>query len=190
MEISDNIGWIIMPKSQPSALNLHPDLHALHSIPPQQIPKSWQSVALSLGPILIHLASPHYWTGRYNISWTLCPSRNWISSFISLYVLFFNIFTSLFSCKLFSLRWNRCKLIFMWSNLNLTAASQGKRGFMLSSSSAYLTTTGIIIWISAMQGKMQNEESYRLQGDALTASLMWVEYVRSFCICVCVCVCS
>lgn len=33
---------------------------------------------------------------------------------------------------------------------------------------------------------MQNEKSYRLQGDALTASLMWVEYVMSFCICVCV----
>lgn len=76
MEISDNTGWIITPKSQPSALNLHPDPHAPLSIPPCQIPKSWQSVALSLEPFLIHLASPHYWTGWYKILWTLPRSRN------------------------------------------------------------------------------------------------------------------
>lgn len=73
MEISDNTVWIIMPKSQQSALNLHRDPHALLSIPPHQIPKSLQSVALSLGPPLIHLAGPHYWTGRYEILWTLPP---------------------------------------------------------------------------------------------------------------------
>lgn len=83
-----------MPKSQQSALNLHPDLHALPSIPPHQIPKSRQSVALSLGPLLIHLASPHYWTGRYKIPWTLPPSRNQI----------FLYFASLIHCHLMAFR--------------------------------------------------------------------------------------
>lgn len=73
MEISDIVGWIITPKSLPSALNLHHDRRALPSISPQQISKSWQSVALSFEPLLIHLANSHYGTGWY---WTLPLTRN------------------------------------------------------------------------------------------------------------------
>ena len=46
---------------------------------PSPIPKSRQSVALSLWPLLIHLASPHYWTGRCKTRWTFCHSWNHVA---------------------------------------------------------------------------------------------------------------
>lgn len=75
MEIRDNTHWIIMPKSQPSVHNILPDLHVLASIRPDQIPKSRQSAALSLGAALIHRASLHYWTGGRVAIWTPLPSQ-------------------------------------------------------------------------------------------------------------------
>lgn len=76
MEIRDNTHWIIMPKSQPSVHNILPDLHVLASIRPDQIPKSRQSAALSLGAALIHRASLHYWTGGRVAIWTpLCSQK-------------------------------------------------------------------------------------------------------------------
>lgn len=181
MEISDNTGWIIMPKSQQSALNLRPDIHALSSISPHQIPKSRQSVALSLGPLLIHLASPHYWTGRCEIPWTLPPSWNqmWPFTGMSHFYTRHNRSTAVWWSPL---KASRCEVISMWSYASTRIHYvQEERKKAVSFSVEHVFIQQQLEYQFKYQQcrvEMQNERTYLLWGDALTASRMWVEYVR------------
>lgn len=153
----------------------HPDLHALPSIPPHQIPKSRQSVALSLETLLIHLASSHYWTGRCQIPLDPpFPSRNQIWPFMSYFYTPWHWYIAVWWPPL---KANRSKLIFYVVKSPLLQELQVATKYASSFSPEHLFIQQQLLY-KYQQGGNAEWEDLLIRGNTLTASLMWVEYVR------------
>lgn len=154
----------------------HPDLHALPSIPPHQIPKSRQSVALSLETLLIHLASSHYWTGRCQIPLDPppLPLETKFGPLCPIFILH-DTDIVLFDGPLWKRTGVNSFLYVVKSPLLQELQVATKYASSFSPEHLFIQQQ---LLHKYQQGGNAKWEDLVIGGNALTASLMWVEYVR------------